>query len=152
MRVKIIKCRQPHFWYSNKIGKEYNVRQCKNIDEDYELIGNDFFANIEKEDCEIIEEKQDCEMYSVEPRTQIEEWNHTAKKINSEYHFTKEVNEFETVSLTLYLDYENKTYDFMQSGEEGLFPRNYNVDTKFNKTYFELGLEVLKFVQSELYE
>ena len=71
-------------------------------------------------------------------------------KINSEYIFQKEVGA-NIVVLTLYINYVNKTYDFMQIEQEGIFPRNNNSDTRRNKVYFELGLEVLDFVEKELF-
>jgi len=132
MIVKIIKCNNNNFWYSNQIGKTYNVRQCHKITDDWSVIG--YAGNILKEDCEIIKES-----------------NHTEKKINSEYHFTKEVNG-EELLLILYIDYEKKTYDFTQDNQEGVMPKDNNECTEINKAYFELGLEVLKFAQSELYE
>jgi hypothetical protein len=73
------------------------------------------------------------------------------KKINSEFHFTKEVNSSD-IMLILYIDYEKKTYDFCQNNEEGIMPKDNNECTDVNKAYFQLGLEVLDFVQKELYE
>ena len=133
MRVRVIKCKKSNWWYSDKIGQEFNVRPCQ-IKESWNVIGYHIDGNIAKEDCEIITES-----------------NHTAKKINSEYHFTKEVNGVE-ILLILYIDYEKKTYDFAQNNEEGIMPKDNNECTEINKAYFELGLEVLKFVKSELYE
>ncbi len=72
-------------------------------------------------------------------------------KINSEFYFEKEVKDNRPVGLTLYIDYSNKTYDFMQSNEEGVFPRKHNTDVETNKAFFELSLEILKFVEAELY-
>ena len=39
----------------------------------------------------------------------------------------------------------------MQSNEEGVFPRKHNTDVETNKAFFELSLEILKFVETELY-
>lgn len=73
------------------------------------------------------------------------------RKLNSEYKFIKSVNEKLAVELTLYINYKDKTYDIVQSGQGGIFFRNYNTGTEVNKTYSLLALEVLEFVQSELY-
>lgn len=73
-------------------------------------------------------------------------------KIHSEYRFTRKVSTQITVGLTVYINYEKKTYDFMQDGEEGIFPRRNPICTIINKAYFELGLEVLEFVDSELFK
>jgi hypothetical protein len=127
MRVKVIKGTQEF-----EIGSFLDVSESSTSEYYYNV--NNSFYNILKENCEIIEES-----------------NHIAKKINSEYHFTKEVNGRELL-LILYIDYEKKTYDFAQNNEEGIMPKDNNECTEINKAYFELGLEVLKFVQSELYE
>ena len=73
------------------------------------------------------------------------------EKINTEFKFTREVNEELTIGLTLYIDYRLKTYDFMQDDQEGVFPSTHNHDTEINRAYFELGLEILIFVENELY-
>jgi hypothetical protein len=72
-------------------------------------------------------------------------------KINSEYEFTRKISEDKTITLTVYIYYNTKTYDFMQNGEEGIFPRDNCGDTKINKAYFELALEILAFLDRELY-
>lgn len=71
-------------------------------------------------------------------------------KKNSEFLFTKKYSNGRAC-LILYINYENKSYDFMQSNEEGIMPGKYNKDIEANKAYMELGLEILKFVESELY-
>lgn len=73
------------------------------------------------------------------------------KKINSEYRFIKSVNSKSTIELTAYIDYERKTYDIVQSGQEGIFFRHNNKETKINKTYMLLAIEALNFIQKELY-
>ena len=72
-------------------------------------------------------------------------------KINSEFLFIKKINDKREVSLILYIDYQHKTYDFMQHSEEGIFPRRFPTETETNKAYFELALEVLEFLDKELY-
>ena len=72
-------------------------------------------------------------------------------KKNSEYYFTKDFAEDRSVGLTLYIDYERKKYDFMQSNEEGIMPKKYQNGIEANKAFMELGIEILKFVESELY-
>jgi len=73
-------------------------------------------------------------------------------KMNSVYFFTKKIQgKYYYVSLTLYIDYINKTYNFMQDEQEGIFPRNHNENVEINKAYFKLGLEVLDFVEKELF-
>lgn len=71
--------------------------------------------------------------------------------VHSEYTFTRRVTPELAVGLTLYINYEKKTYDFMQSNEEGVFPRNNNTDTHINRAYFALALEILDFIDGELY-
>ena len=71
-------------------------------------------------------------------------------KISSEFIFTKEVLPKMVVKLTLYINYKNKSYDFMQDCEEGIFPRNNNKNIAINRAYLELGLEILEFVKEEL--
>ena len=132
MKVKITKSKYKALWYINDIGREFEVEDL--AQKLYKVIGTPYL--IHKEDCEIVEELN----------------KPTVNKINSEFYFTKEVDENNSVSLTLYIDYQNKTYDFMQSNQEGILPRNFNSDTEMNKAVFELGLEVLNFIQSELYE
>lgn len=73
------------------------------------------------------------------------------RKLNSEYKFVRSVNEKLAVELTVYINYENKTYDIVQSSQEGIFFRHNNKETEVNKTYVLLALEALEFVQSELY-
>ena len=70
--------------------------------------------------------------------------------IHSEYLFDKMVGE-EAIQLTLYINYDTMTYDFMQNEQEGVFPRLNNQNAEINKGYFELGLEVLAFVEKELF-
>lgn len=70
--------------------------------------------------------------------------------INSEYRFSKKVNNDKEVYLILYVDYESRTYDFMQDNEEGVMPNKNNHSIEANKAYFELGLEILDFVKKEL--
>lgn len=41
MKVKIVKCSIPNFWYSNKIGDTYEVRLCNSLT-DYEGIDRSF--------------------------------------------------------------------------------------------------------------
>ena len=73
------------------------------------------------------------------------------KKINSEYLFTKYVTDKEYIQLTLYINYANKSYDFKQDRQEGIFPRLNNLGTKRIRAYMELSLEILDFIDSELY-
>ena len=74
-------------------------------------------------------------------------------KLNSEFIFEKiaKHNNLEfRVYLTLYINYEEKTYYFVQVHEEGIFPKKNNKNTHYNKAYMELALEVLEFVEKEL--
>ena len=70
------------------------------------------------------------------------------KKINSEFHFTKKVNDSITIGLTLYINYKDKKYDFMQDNGEGTYPIKNETNTEINVAYFKLGLEILKFVEN----
>jgi len=73
-------------------------------------------------------------------------------RVNSEFRFTRIISEDSTICLTVYINYVSGTYDFMQDGQEGIFPRENNTDVEINRQYFELGLEVLEFVNKELYK
>lgn len=73
-------------------------------------------------------------------------------KLNSEFLFTKKLSDETIIALNVYINYANKTYDFMQANEEGVFPSRHNKEVETNKAYFELGLEVLEFIDSELYK
>jgi len=70
--------------------------------------------------------------------------------LNSEYLFSRKVDEKTDVKLTLHINYEANNYDFMEEGEEGLSIRNHNNDIEFNKAKLLLGLEILDFVKKEL--
>jgi len=72
-------------------------------------------------------------------------------KIHSEYRFTNKISEDLVIGLTLYINYEKKTYDFMQDCQEGIFPRTNDINTSVNRAYLKLGLEILNFVEKELY-
>jgi hypothetical protein len=72
-------------------------------------------------------------------------------KINSEFRFTNKIDEDNTIGLTVYINYEDNTYDFMQDRQEGILPRENNTNVEINKLYLKLGLEVLDFVEEELY-
>lgn len=72
-------------------------------------------------------------------------------KINSEFRFTKGIDKDTIIGLTVYIDYEDGTYDFMQDCQEGIMPRGNNTDVEINRAYLLLGLEVLDFVEKELY-
>ena len=73
-------------------------------------------------------------------------------KINSEFKFTRKLSEEMTIELTLYVNYEDRTYDFMQKNQEGIFPNSNNTNTSVNRAYLELGLEVIDFVENDLFE
>jgi hypothetical protein len=70
--------------------------------------------------------------------------------LESEYVFSKYVGESK-VTLALYIDYVKKTYNFMQPFQEGIMPSEHDKEASINKAYLELGLEVIEFVESELY-
>jgi hypothetical protein len=72
-------------------------------------------------------------------------------KIHSEFRFTNKISEEKTIGLTVYINYEKKTYDFMQDCQEGIFPSTNNNDVVINRAYFKLGLEIIDFVEKELY-
>lgn len=72
------------------------------------------------------------------------------KLLNSEYLFSRKVDEKREVKLTLYINYEANNYDFMEESEEGLSIINHNNDIEFNKAKLLLGLEILDFVKKEL--
>lgn len=73
------------------------------------------------------------------------------KKLNSEYKFVRSVSENLAIGLTVYINYENKTYDIVQEHQEGIFCRTNNKETEINKNYMLLALEALEFIQTELY-
>ena len=70
--------------------------------------------------------------------------------INSEYRFSKRVNDEKLVYLTLYVNYDTRTYDFMQDNEEGIMISNNDTSVEYNEAYLQLGLEILDFVKKEL--
>lgn len=57
MRVKIVKCKSPDFWYVNMIGQEFKVTQCKFDSEDYTIIDDFMERSISKSDCEVVKEE-----------------------------------------------------------------------------------------------
>ena len=71
--------------------------------------------------------------------------------INSEYHFTRKINDNKTITLICYIDYVNKTYDIMQPHQEGLMFKDNNKEVDTNLTYLELAKEALEFVNNKLY-
>ncbi len=72
-------------------------------------------------------------------------------KINGEFRFSKTLLTGKDIYLTVYINYSSKSYDIVQNSEEGIFPRNNNRNTNINRAYFELALEALDFIDSELY-
>jgi hypothetical protein len=72
-------------------------------------------------------------------------------KLNSEYVFQKKVND-KLISLTVYINYENETYDIMQQNEEGIFCRKNNKEVFTNIAYMQLSIEALKFIHKNLYK
>ena len=70
--------------------------------------------------------------------------------INSEYRFSRRVNDEKLVYLTLYVNYDTRTYDFMQDNEEGIMISNNDTNVEYNEAYLQLGLEILDFVKKEL--
>jgi hypothetical protein len=78
------------------------------------------------------------------------------KLVHSEYLFSRKLsaNNLEgqdIVFLTVYIDYEKKTYDIQQSNQEGIFFRDSNHNTEINRAYCELAIEALNFIEKELY-
>jgi hypothetical protein len=73
------------------------------------------------------------------------------KKLNSEYCFTRQIKENVAISLTVYINYDSKTYNITQNHQEGIFFRTNNTCTIINKEYMLLGLEALEFIENELY-
>jgi len=72
-------------------------------------------------------------------------------RINSEFRFVKTLLNGKDIYLTVYINYSMRSYDIVQNSEEGIFPRNNNHNTEINRAYFELALEALDFLDSELY-
>ncbi len=70
--------------------------------------------------------------------------------INSEYRFTKNIGDKE-IGLTVYIYYDSEKYDIVQDGQEGIFARSFNQETKINTAFMELAIEALKFIESKLY-
>ena len=50
MKVKIIKASSPYFWYADRIGQTYIVKESEEREDDYQRIhdGGDYIA---KDDC-----------------------------------------------------------------------------------------------------
>jgi len=60
MKIKIIKAKYNDYWYSNHIGEEFNVNEYNTYDYQIVNTNSDHYHNyILKEDCEIIENKQE---------------------------------------------------------------------------------------------
>lgn len=55
MKVKVLKCSKPTYWYANKIGQEFEVSQFTN-DDHYSLINTPLHC-LDKKDCEIVKSK-----------------------------------------------------------------------------------------------
>lgn len=60
MKVKIIKCSKPHWWYIDCIGNVYEVESFN--EEDYKVIDPMYFFLLYKSDCQIIEEPKQNNM------------------------------------------------------------------------------------------
>lgn len=56
MKVKITRCESPSFWYSDKVGQTFEVKQSTFDPDKFHLIGDTKF--ISKWNCEIIEEQK----------------------------------------------------------------------------------------------
>ena len=54
MRVKIISCLKPQFWYSDRVGEEFEVKDFNS--NTYALVSGTI-GGIEKSDCEIVKDK-----------------------------------------------------------------------------------------------
>ena len=64
--------------------------------------------------------------------------------LNSEYTFT-----LDTVELTLYINYKDKTFDIQEPGQEGVFYGQCS-NILDGELKAELLVKVMKFVKSEL--
>ena len=71
------------------------------------------------------------------------------KLINSEYRFIRKT-ESVNLSLIVYINYSNKSYDIVQDGQEGIFVRDNNNGTEINIAYMNLAIEALEFIENEL--
>lgn len=55
MKVKIVKCSKPSFWYAEDIGKIYDVNE-NIVNDDYMISDSSVQAGIFVVDCELVEE------------------------------------------------------------------------------------------------
>ena len=72
------------------------------------------------------------------------------QKLNSEYIFTKTVNG-NVITLTVYINYRNATYDIQQVSQEGIFCNTNNKEVFTNIGYMQLAIEALEFIHKKLY-
>jgi len=56
VKVKIIKCSSPFYWYEGNVGETFEVEQCRFFTADWSCVGR--LGSMEKADCEIITDKQ----------------------------------------------------------------------------------------------
>lgn len=59
MKIKVNKSEKPTYWYSNRIGDVFEVKESENIANHYELMINGERCYIGFNDCEIVDESKD---------------------------------------------------------------------------------------------
>jgi len=57
MKIKIVKCSDPDWWYSQRIGQIAEVMELEG-DTDYHVPINGYLGPVLKTDCEIVEEQK----------------------------------------------------------------------------------------------
>ena len=72
--------------------------------------------------------------------------------VQSEYRFKKEADNGNEVELVVDIDYEDSCYDITQHGQEGIMPKENNGGVEQNLAYFELAIEALNFIKTEVYD
>ena len=70
--------------------------------------------------------------------------------VHSEYRFSNTLKSGETIGLTVYINYEKKTYDIVQDHQEGIYFKTHNTECSVNRSYMFLAIEALDFIEEEL--
>jgi len=68
MRVKIVKCKYPGWWYEDRIGEEFEVEERVSLtfgEPSYKLAGYEF-DRILKEDCEVVTDTSPVDLVTIQ--------------------------------------------------------------------------------------
>lgn len=56
MRIRIVKCSNPHYWYINNVGEEFEVMSYSDLNYGVITSNRYMFSLVVKDDCELIED------------------------------------------------------------------------------------------------